>query len=365
MRLIQRLLSSGKVRSAARRLADDPNARHYAELAQLYALQGSLEEALEVAGEGLKAYPKDAELRRLYDRARQMLREGRTRELSEDLAKNPRPAVWRELVEIMLEDGRAPRAEELAAEWFAATKSAESVYWRARARAERYFADRHREDGRTALELAQSAREAMPSDERPLRLMLEILCRVGAWSDARRVLARLLELCPGEPYLEARFRTVAALVGRSKELEACLRDVEKTGRFADEAEENTSNAPQNAGLTVRPLLQALTREKGVLASFYVRGQTALVQGPRGYTAERTARGVGEILSTSRTAGRKLGLGQALEVRLEGSFGSLVLSPGEMGAGAVWIEGTQLTRRMEQGLQDLASLTSAQRGEGGA
>jgi tetratricopeptide (TPR) repeat protein len=360
MRLIQRWLASGKVRSASRRLADDPNARHYAELAQLYALQGALNDALEVATEGLRAYPKDSELRRLFDRTRQMLREGRTRELTQELAKNPRPAVWRELIELMLEDGRVPKAEEFASSWFQATQSAEAVYWRARARSERYFIDRHREDGRVALELAQSAREAMPNDERPLRLMLEVLCRVGAWSDARRVLARLLELCPGDPYLEARFRTVASLISRSKDLEACLRDVERTGRFADESEENAGSAPQNAGLTVRPLLQALTREKGVLASFYVRGATALVQGPRGYTAERTARGVGEILSASRAAGRKLGLGQALEVRLEGSFGSLVLSPSEMGAGAVWIEGTQLSHKLEQGLQDLASLTSVNR-----
>jgi len=360
LRLIQRWLASGKVRSASRRLADDPNARHYAELAQLYAMQGSLNDALEVSTEGLRAYPKDVELRRLFDRTRQMLREGRTRELTQDLASNPRPAVWRELVELMLEDGRIPRAEEVASEWFQATKSAEAIYWRARARAERYFVDRTREDGRVALELAQQARDATPSDERPLRLLLEILCRVGAWSDARRILARLLELCPGETYLEARFRTVASLVASSKDLDACLREVERTGRFADENEEAANGAPQNAGLTVRPLLQSLTREKGVLASFYVRGQTALVQGPRGYTAERTARGVGEILSASRQAGRKLGLGQALEVRLEGTFGTLVMAPGEMGAGAVWMDGTQLSRKLEQGLRDLSSMTGVSR-----
>jgi len=63
---------------------------------------------------------------------------------------------------------------------------------------------------------------------------------------------------------------------------------------------------------------------------------------------------------SRTAGRKLGLGQALEVRLEGTFGTLVMAPGEMGAGAVWMEGTQLSRKLEQGLQDLASLTAVSR-----
>ncbi len=360
MKLIQRWLASSKVRSAARRLADDPNARHYAELAQLYALQGSLKDALEVATEGLHAYPKDNELKRLFDRTRQMLREGRTRELLVELESHPRPALWRELVEIMLEDGRVARAEEVAAEWYQATKSAEALYWRARARCERYFVDRHRDDGRMALELAQSAREALPGDERPLRLLLEVYGRVGAFADARRVLARLLEVCPGDPYLEARFRTVAALADRSKELEACLREVERTGRFADEAQESAGAAPQNAGLTVRPLLQSLARERGVRGAFYVRGATALVQGPRGYTAERTARGVSEILAASRTAGRKLGLGQTLELRLEGGFGALVMAPGELGSGALWIENTALSRKLEQGLRDLASLAGSAR-----
>jgi hypothetical protein len=82
-----------------------------------------------------------------------------------------------------------------------------------------------------------------------------------------------------------------------------------------------------------------------------------VQGPKGPTAERTARTVREILHASRSAARRLGLGQTSEVRLEGDFGTLLAIPGELGAGALWIAG-EVTRRHEEGLRDLAAAATS-------
>jgi len=95
--------------------------------------------------------------------------------------------------------------------------------------------------------------------------------------------------------------------------------------------------------SIRPLLQALACEPGVQAALYARGATALVQGPKGATAERTARSVREVVLKSRTAARRLGLGQVQEVQLEGEFGTLLIAPGELGAGAVWCAGSALPR----------------------
>ncbi len=358
MSLFHRILSQGRARSAAKRLAKDPSARHYTELVQEYAAVNDLQQALKVATEGLKAYPGDVELRRLADRARQMLREDRTRELSKELETAPRPALWRELCEILLESGRVARAEELATDWFQNAKSGEAQYWRARARAERFFADRRRDDGRLAFDFVQSAQDLLPGDPRPLRLALDLATNCGAWTEARRALARLLELSPGDPALEARFRTVVTLAQNAKTLDQALRDVEKSGCLADEPRasgDGEANASESGGgAAVRPMLQALLRENGVQAAFYVRGGTALVQGPKGATAERTARGVREIVQSCRSAARRLGLGQAQEVRLEGAFGTLLVAPGELGSGALWCSGS-VTRRHEDGLRDLAGL----------
>ena len=349
MSLFDRWLSHGRVRSAARRLAKDPSARHYAELVQEHAVQGSLADGLKIATEGLKSYPGDLELKRLADKMRQTLIEGRTRELQHELAIAPRPALWRELCEIMLEGGRVARAEELASDWYQATQSGEAQLYRARARAERFFADRRRDDGRLAFDYAEQAEKALPQDARPLKLRLQLSSRCGAWSEARRALARLLELCPGDPHLEARFRTVLTLSETSRSVDQALRDVEKSGRFADE--ESEADRGSTSG-SVRPMLQLLARESGVQAAFYVRGATALVQGPKGATAERTARGVREIVGSCRTAARRLGLGQAHEVRIEGDFGTLLVAPGELGAAALWCV-ADVTRRHEEGLRELA------------
>jgi hypothetical protein len=353
MSFLKRLLSHGRVRTASRRLADEPTPRNYAELAQEHAVHGELEEGLRVAEEGLKLHPHDQELKRVHERVHQLSLEGRMRELQQQLKTAPRPAVWSELCQILLESGRVARAEDLAMEWSQTTKSPEAQYWRARARAERFFADKRRDDGRLAFDLIAAAEEQLPGDARPHRLRLQLASRCGAWTEARRALARLLEIQPGDPALEARFRTVAGLAEKGRTVDQALREVEKTGRLVDEeaADERETT------VDVRPLLQALAREPGVKGVFYVRGATALVQGPKGPTADRMARGVREVVGSCRTAARRLGLGQATEVTLEGDFGTLRVKPEELASAAVWCAG-DVQRRHEEGLRDLLARSGA-------
>jgi tetratricopeptide (TPR) repeat protein len=359
MSFLKRLLSNGRVRSASRRLSEDPSPKGYAELAQEHAVHGELDEALSVAEEGLKAHPQDTELKRVHERIRQLSLEGRTRELSQQLKTAPRPAVWAELCQILVESGRVARAEDLAIEWYQSSKHPDAQYWRARARAERFFADKRRDDGRLAFDLIAAAEEVLPSDPRPHKLRLQLASRAGAWVEARRALARLLELQPGEPALEARFRTVAALAEKGRTVDQALREVEKTGRLVDE---DPTDTKQPIAGDVRPLLQNVARENGVRGVFYVRGATALVQGPKGPTADRMARGVREVVASCRTAARRLGLGQAGEVTLEGDFGTLHIKPEECASAAVWCAG-EVSRRIDDGLRDVlargASHTEAQ------
>lgn len=330
--MLKRILSSGKARAAIKRLSDEPSARNYLALGQLHASSGKLAEVERVCLEGLEVFPDNAELKRLLARARQLRREDRMRELQLQLKTSPRPALWRELCEIHLESGRVARAEEVADEWFFTTEDAEAMLMRATARCERFFADRRRDDGRRAFELINEAIQALPGDKRPLRLMLELTSRAGAWQNARSAIARLLELTPGDPALEARFRTVMSLAERSGDFDHALRAVERSGRLADEDPEAERRATSGS---VRPMLQELAAQDGVRGAFYVRGGTALVQGPRGATAERTARGVREVIQATRTAARRLGLGQPEEIRAEGDFGTLLARPGASGAGALW------------------------------
>ena len=353
MSFVRRILSGSRLRELRQELAETPAPRTYAALAGEHARLGEMVEAERVAREGLELYPGNPELLRLAERSRALEAEGRTRELYRELRDAPRPAVWRELCEILLASGRLARAEECAQEWFAATGDGNAQLARGQARCERFFVDRRRDDARLALELIEAAEKLLPRDPRPLRLKLNLYSRVGAWKDARRAVGQLLEVEPGEAVLEARFRTLSSLVDTSPALEQALREVERSGHLADE-ERPVQEAP-NASGEIRPVLKRLCAEPGVRAAIYVRGSTALVQGPRGATAERTARAVREVMQKSRTAARRLGLGQAHEVTLEGDFGHLLVVPGELGAAALWYART-LNDRTRQQLVELTALT---------
>jgi hypothetical protein len=63
--------------------------------------------------------------------------------------------------------------------------------------------------------------------------------------------------------------------------------------------------------------------------------------------------VREVIANSKTTARKLGLGAATGVRIEGAFGTLLVSPGEYGSSAMWVNG-ESTRAQEQLLRELAN-----------
>ncbi|MEM7517113.1 MAG: hypothetical protein AAF368_09355, partial [Planctomycetota bacterium] len=99
-------------------------------------------------------------------------------------------------------------------------------------------------------------------------------------------------------------------------------------------------------VSVRPILQTLSEQPQIKAAFYVRGGTALVQGPRGAQADRSARAIREILQSTRSAARRLGLGQPHEVQLEGEFGHLHCVAGELGSSALWSKRPVTARQVE-------------------
>jgi len=347
--MFARIFSRGSARAAARRITADPSAQNYLELARVNASLGRLDDVRRVCEEGLSIHPADADLRRMREGVERLLREDRMRELRRALGDSPRPALWRELCDLYLDAGHARRAEELASEWSVATGAGEALLYRARARTQLFLADRRRDDGRAAFRLLDEAARAMPGAIEPLKMRLSLASRCGAWVEARAALARLLELTPGDPGLEARFRTVSSLAERGGRLDRALREVERTGRLADDQDESERRP---ACGSVRPRLQSLAADAGVRAAFYVRGGTALVQGPRGATAERMARSVREMVVSSRAAARRLGLGQAVEFVLEGGFGNLHVATAEVGAGAAWTAGPP-THRQREALAALA------------
>lgn len=335
MKFLGRLSARRRVREAARALGKDASAENYVALAREYIVAGRTREVVRVCEEGLASYPGHAELERLAHRGRQLYQEDRLRELHAELEAAPRPALHREYCELLLEGGRVQRALEAAERWRAQTDDPESLYYLAAAHAELFFDGRRSADGLEAYELAAKAAKGNPQDRRAPRLQFEIARRCGAWEEARRALARLLELMPGNPALESRFRSVLANCVHAVPLARALHAVEKSGKFVDDLPEHTQAAEPD---DVRALLKELAAPQDVRAAVFLRGGTGLVQGAQGATAERTARAVREVLQSSRAAARRMALGRPLRIEAEGAFGSLLISPGDLGNVAVWAKG---------------------------
>lgn len=346
MSWMNRIIGRRRARLAARKLGVDPTPQNYVSLARELVANGDPEDVLRVCTEGLDQHPGEPTLARLAQRSRALMLGRRRRELQADLDVAPRAALWREMCELHLEVGRHDQAEAAAEDWWRATQDAEAIYYRARCRAEMFYVDRRAADGRVAYDLVLEASAADTSDDRPLRLGFELARRVGAWNEARLCLARLLELYPGDPDFEARFRAVQANLASAPTMDRALNEVERSGEFPGEEDEVGSAGDEEAA---RPLLQELGRTNGTHAAIYVRGGTALVQGPQGPTADRTARSVRDVLQSSRAAARRIGLGPLLAVELEGDFGTLVVQPGERGTAALWSD--RVARAEQQELLD--------------
>lgn len=338
MSLMDRFMTRARLRRARQQLADDPSASNYVALAEEHARAGELEAAQRVCDEGLALFPNHTELNRLSRRSQQLELGGRVRELARELRDGPSAERYEEICELLLSSGRAERADEYALEWHAASNDVEALVMRARARLECYRIGRGRDDGRLAWDLCEEVARELDADERPYQLQFELASMVGAWNEALTATTRLLELSPGDEELEARYRSLQARADERHSFAMALREVEKTGLFADELEDSQPEGSGPSNSAVRAMLKEISTDPDVHAALYVRGNTALIQGPRGPTAERTARMVRESVQLSRVAARKMGLGQALEVSVEGPFGSLLLLPGSAGSGAVWRTG---------------------------
>jgi tetratricopeptide (TPR) repeat protein len=354
MNLLNRLLAYGRMRRARRALAEDPTPRNYLMLAQQCAMAGKTGDAQRTCVEGLAAFPENIQLSRYHQRTRRAEREQRLAELHRQLAQAPRAPLWRELCEILIESDELARAEEELTRWLARDQDPEARYLLARVLLARFYADRGREQGRAALSALDTAIEHLPGDLRPLRAKLDFLTRIGAWKDARDCAARCLAAEPGTLELEGRYRTLSARAEDAPPFERALYEVERSGRLA--GEDSLVDARASTG-SVQALLRELAVQPDVQAVLYVRGSTALVQGPKGATAERTARSVQGILAGSRATARRLGLGQVFQIQLEGSFGTLSIAPGEQDAGAILCTGP-LGRSREEALLSMAGLNAA-------
>jgi hypothetical protein len=333
--MIQRFFSRARLRHARRQLAEEFSPENYARLIHQLAVSGELQSAAELCTEGLGHFPGDRTLVRLEQRVQRHARDRRLARLRDELAQGPRPALWRTYCELCGDAGEWDEALRAARAWHDSGGGGYAHLLVAHLCTRRFLADRSRAAGEAALSAIAVARNELPDNEEPLRLELRLALAVGAYGDARRVTRELLEIRPGDADLEARHRALETPAEHAPDLRRALVRVEESGRLAtDRAESSTL-----AGEDLRPRLQELAGAPGCGAALFLRGATALVQGPRGATAQRTARGVKAAMRAASAVSRRLDLGPLRELELDGDFGELVGVVGDRDCAAGWFRRT--------------------------
>lgn len=354
--MIRRLFTRSRLKEARQRVAKEPTPANFVHYAYECVVHGDFAQAKRVVDEGLQQFPRSSELLSAAERVTKQAREARLAVIKSELRDAPRDGLHQEQVELLLEGDLLERAMEAAERWRSESDGLESRLCVARVLAARLLADRGRSVGERAFAAIDAVEELSNVDPRSWRLRMELSAAIGAWVEARRAAARLLELEPGDPDLEALFRTYDARSGEALEIRDALIEVERSGRLFEEPRADATRAQTSLTRDVRPALRVLAHEPGVRAALYLRGATALVQGPKGATAERTARQVRETVQSTRTLARRLGLGLVEEFQFEGGFGSLLVSTTESDAAALWTT-DPVTAAHRHSLSDLSGMTA--------
>lgn len=329
--MIQRFFSRSRLKTARRQLAEDFSAQNYERLIQQLAVAGELDAAAELCSEGLGQFEGDRALLRLDARIKKHVREQRLARLRDELEQGPRPALWSSFCDLCCEQGDWDQAEDAARRWVDAGGGEVAAVLLARVCTRRFFSERSRKSGEHALEAIRAAREAADRGVEALRLELRVMLAIGAFGRAREVVCELLDHVPGDAELEMRYRALEGPAEGAPDPRRALGRVEETGRLATDRTETGAVTSED----IRPALQRLAAAPGCGATLFLRGSTALVQGPRGATAQRTARGMKAALKAARTASRRLDLGPLRELEVDGDFGQLVGAVGERDAAMSW------------------------------
>jgi tetratricopeptide (TPR) repeat protein len=350
--MIPRFFTRSRLKQARRQLAEEFSAENYARLIQQLAMGDELEAACELCREGLEHFAGDRTLQRLDQRVQRHLRERRLARLRAELEQGPRPALWIAFCDLCSECGEWDEAERAAELWRAQDESGSATLLLARIRTRRFLADRSRSAGEAALAAITEARTEAERGAEALQLELRMLLAIGAFSDAREVVRELLDHFPGDTDLEARYRALEGPAQGAPDPRRALARVEETGRLATDHVESSAVS----GEVVRPALQRLAAAPGCGAALFMRGSTALIQGPRGATAQRTARGMKSALKAARAVSRRLDLGPLRELEVEGDFGQLVGAVGERDVAVAWYRRTAQPAEREA-LRELAGAPS--------
>lgn len=326
MHLIQRMKIWKELRRLEQKAREQPAPNTFVDLGQVYINLEMHDKAERIAEDGLALFPKSSELRQLLECARRGLRKRRAGELRAKATRAPSPKVYQELTQVLVDLGDSAALHAACQEWNLRFPE-DALCWRVmgQARLVNFYRDLAAREGMEAIRCLDRAVSMQPDESQSLRLLGELLYRIGAVRAAEKHLTRLQALDTADVEVAALLRHVSSLDDHGDDLEALLDDVETHGSLRHPSLAAAPRASADESMaSVRDGLAQIADLPGVRKATFIRGSKALVKGAIRDGRDPFLRVARVVAKAAHRFARRLDIGSANKTIVEGPFGNICI-----------------------------------------
>jgi hypothetical protein len=323
MNLLQRMRIWRELKRLEQRVRTEPAPNTFVDLGQVHINLDMHDKAERIAEDGLALFPRSTELRQLLECARRGGRRKRAGELRAKLTRSPSAKLYEELAALQVELNDRAGLQQTCHEW-SHRFPVDAGSWHALAQAHlvNFYRDLSARDGLEAARCLERALHLQPDDPRALRLVAELLYRVGATRLAEARLQRLCRVAPADAEAAALLRHVRGLADMGDDVQLLLEDVQRAGALRHPTPSAAPRAPEEALAGVRDGLASVADLAGVRKVAFIRGSKALVKGDIRDGRDPFLRVVRVVAKAAQRLARRLDLGAANKTVVEGPFGNV-------------------------------------------
>jgi cytochrome c-type biogenesis protein CcmH/NrfG/predicted regulator of Ras-like GTPase activity (Roadblock/LC7/MglB family) len=356
VQLFQKLKIAKELKRLEQRARREPSTSTFVDLGQVCINLEKHDRALQAAEDGLRLFPQSQELLQLRDCARRSLVKGRIQELLGKLRKAPDPESFAELAGLHLELNDAAALRGTCEEW-GVRFPADTGPWLllGQAHLTAFYRDLKAREGIQAMECLEHALAIDPGEPRALRMLGEVLVRIGAVGLGREHLARLRSIGEADGETRALLAQTAALCDQGSDSAALFQRAQVTGALANPPCSEHAAAGGEEGIgRIRDALAQIAELPGVQKAAYIKGSRALVKGDIVDGRDVFLRVVRVVAKAAQRFSRRMDFGDFNKGVLDGHFGRIcICSYGDVVA-AVQAETGLRVDRVLADLQELVA-----------
>ncbi|MCA8956243.1 MAG: hypothetical protein KDC87_09215 [Planctomycetes bacterium] len=359
MKLFQRLKIWKELKRLEAKVHENPSPSTYVDLGQVYLNMEMTDHTVRVADEGLSLFPNSEELRKLRKFAQKAQLNAKIKDLRVRLNKSASPKIYKELADQYLELGDFGAVQGIAEECIRRFPEDAGAYFvLAKARLTNFYRDMSSRDGLDAVRGLQRVVDLERKNTKALKMLAEVLIRVGALDDANEYLQRAKKLMPSDRETESLLREAQNGKRMQGSIDSMFHHVEERGTMVNASIAADKPQPRVAAEeaigTVRDYLAQLVEVDGVIKACYIKGSKAMVKGDIRDGNDGFLRVVRVVAKAAQRVSRRMDIGNFSKASIDGEFGHIcVCSFGDVVAALQCEFGTPVDRLLAD-LQELVA-----------